>query len=160
VIEGVVQPVAPTTAEQRLARKNELKAHGYKSLSVSLKFLENLSQEDINLKFLRSLPTEWRTHTLIWRNKTYMEEQSLDDLFNNHKIYKAEVKISSSASTSVQNIAFVSSFNTDSTNEPVSVAASVSAVSVKIPVFALPNVDTLSNAVIYSFFASQYTSPQ
>nr|GEZ41437.1 putative reverse transcriptase domain-containing protein [Tanacetum cinerariifolium] len=28
VIEGVVQPVAPTTAEQRLARKNELKARG------------------------------------------------------------------------------------------------------------------------------------
>nr|GFA94241.1 ribonuclease H-like domain-containing protein [Tanacetum cinerariifolium] len=28
VIEGVVQPVAPTTAEQRLARNNELKAHG------------------------------------------------------------------------------------------------------------------------------------
>nr|GEW76277.1 ribonuclease H-like domain-containing protein [Tanacetum cinerariifolium] len=28
VIDGVVQPVAPTTAEQRLARKNELKARG------------------------------------------------------------------------------------------------------------------------------------
>nr|GEU76381.1 copia protein [Tanacetum cinerariifolium] len=28
VIEGVLQPVAPTTAKQRLARKNELKAHG------------------------------------------------------------------------------------------------------------------------------------
>nr|GFB82413.1 hypothetical protein [Tanacetum cinerariifolium] len=28
VIEGVVQPIAPTTAEQRLARKNELKARG------------------------------------------------------------------------------------------------------------------------------------
>nr|GFC99494.1 hypothetical protein [Tanacetum cinerariifolium] len=28
VIEGVVQLVAPTTAEQRLARKNELKARG------------------------------------------------------------------------------------------------------------------------------------
>nr|GEZ56255.1 ribonuclease H-like domain-containing protein [Tanacetum cinerariifolium] len=28
VIEGVVQPIAPTTAEYRLARKNELKAHG------------------------------------------------------------------------------------------------------------------------------------
>nr|GEV60889.1 hypothetical protein [Tanacetum cinerariifolium] len=39
-----------------------------------------LSQEDINMKFLRSLPTEWRTHTLIWRNKTDLEEQSLDDL--------------------------------------------------------------------------------
>nr|GFD54464.1 hypothetical protein [Tanacetum cinerariifolium] len=26
IIEGVVQPVAPTTVEQKLARKNELKA--------------------------------------------------------------------------------------------------------------------------------------
>nr|GEV87124.1 hypothetical protein [Tanacetum cinerariifolium] len=47
-----------------------------------------------------------------------------------------------------------------STNEPVSVAASVSVVSAKIHVFALPNVDSLSNAVIYSFFASQFNSPQ
>nr|GEY38946.1 uncharacterized mitochondrial protein AtMg00810-like [Tanacetum cinerariifolium] len=100
VIEGVVQPVALTTAEQRLARKNELKAR------------------DINLKFLRSLPTEWRTRTLIWRNKTDLEEQSLDDLFNSLKIYEAKVKSSSTASTSTQNIAFVSS-NTDYTTEPV-----------------------------------------
>nr|GFA44905.1 hypothetical protein [Tanacetum cinerariifolium] len=28
IVEGVSQPVAPTTAEQRLARKNELKARG------------------------------------------------------------------------------------------------------------------------------------
>nr|GEX72555.1 hypothetical protein [Tanacetum cinerariifolium] len=28
VVEGVLQPVTPTTAEQILARKNELKAHG------------------------------------------------------------------------------------------------------------------------------------
>nr|GEZ85785.1 hypothetical protein [Tanacetum cinerariifolium] len=193
VIEGVVQPVAPTTAEQRLVRKNELKAHGtllmalpdkhqlkfnihkdaknlieaiekrfggnketkkvqkslfkqqYKNFtglsSESLDQIhdrlqklisqleiigESLSQEDINLKLLRSLPTEWRTHTFIWRNKTDLEEQSLDDLFNSLKIYDAEVKSSSSASTSTQNIAFVSSSNIDSTNEPVSIAASVS----------------------------------
>nr|GEY29340.1 uncharacterized mitochondrial protein AtMg00810-like [Tanacetum cinerariifolium] len=95
---------------------------------------ESLSLEDINLKFLRSLPTEWRTHTLIWRNKTDLEEQSLDDLFNSLKIYEAEVKISA--------------------------VASVSAASAKILVFALPNVDTLSNAVIYSVFASQSNNPQ
>nr|GEW52931.1 reverse transcriptase domain-containing protein [Tanacetum cinerariifolium] len=53
---------------------------------------ESLSQKDINLKFLRSLPTEWRTHTLIWRNKTDLEDQSLDDLFNSLKIYEAEVE--------------------------------------------------------------------
>nr|GFB44957.1 ribonuclease H-like domain-containing protein [Tanacetum cinerariifolium] len=58
-----------------------------------------------------------RTHTLIWRNKTDLDEQSLDDLFNSLKIYEAEVKSSSSASTSTQNIAFVSSQTIDSTNE-------------------------------------------
>nr|GEY73175.1 hypothetical protein [Tanacetum cinerariifolium] len=121
---------------------------------------ESLSQEDINLKFLRSLPSEWRTHTLIWKNKTYLEEQSLDDLFNSLNIYEAEVKSSSSTSTSTQNIAFVSSQTTDSTTEQVSAVASVSAASAKIPVYALLNVDTLSNAIIHSFFASQSTSLQ
>nr|GFB45365.1 hypothetical protein [Tanacetum cinerariifolium] len=94
------------------------------------------------------------------RNKTDLEEQSLDDLFNSLKIYEAEVKSSSFASTSTQNIAFVSSQTTDSTNEPVSDVASVFAASAKILVSALPNVDTLSNAVIYSFFVSQSNSPQ
>nr|GFB53585.1 hypothetical protein [Tanacetum cinerariifolium] len=28
LVEGVIQPVAPTSAEQKLSRKNELKAHG------------------------------------------------------------------------------------------------------------------------------------
>nr|GFC03428.1 hypothetical protein [Tanacetum cinerariifolium] len=28
IVKGVIQPVAPTTAEQKLAIKNELKAHG------------------------------------------------------------------------------------------------------------------------------------
>nr|GFA39564.1 hypothetical protein [Tanacetum cinerariifolium] len=51
---------------------------------------ESLSQEDINLKFLRSLPSKWRTHTMIWRNKADLENQSLDDLFNDLKIYEAE----------------------------------------------------------------------
>nr|GEX69584.1 hypothetical protein [Tanacetum cinerariifolium] len=51
---------------------------------------ESISQKDINLKFLRSLPSEWKTHTLIWRNKADLEEQSWDDLFNNLKIYEAE----------------------------------------------------------------------
>nr|GFB98229.1 ribonuclease H-like domain-containing protein [Tanacetum cinerariifolium] len=42
------------------------------------------------MKFLQSLPSEWKNHTLIWRNKADLEEQSLDDLFNNLKIYETE----------------------------------------------------------------------
>ncbi|GJZ85786.1 hypothetical protein Tco_0651125 [Tanacetum coccineum] len=45
---------------------------------------------DMNLKLLRSLPSEWKTHALIWRNKAEIETISLDDLYNNLKIYEPE----------------------------------------------------------------------
>nr|GEW64494.1 hypothetical protein [Tanacetum cinerariifolium] len=73
-----------------------------------------------------------------------LKDQSFDDRFNNLKIYEAEVKSSSSTSlTPKQNIAFVSSQNTNNTNESVSVVTSVSPASTKVPVSALPNVDNL-----------------
>nr|GEU91686.1 hypothetical protein [Tanacetum cinerariifolium] len=87
------------------------------------------------------------THTLIWRNKADLEEQSLDDLFNSLNIYEAEVKNYSSTSTTTQNLAFVSSSNTNNTTESVSAAASVSAICAKMPMSSLPNVDSLSNAI-------------
>nr|GEW41446.1 putative ribonuclease H-like domain-containing protein [Tanacetum cinerariifolium] len=184
IVDGVVQVIAPTTAEQRLAKKNELKARGTLLMAIpdkhQLKFNihkdakslvediekrfggnketkkvqktllkqqyenfsgrssesldqihdrlqklisqleilgESISQEDINLTFLRSLPSEWKTYTLIWRNKADLEEQ-------------------------------------------ISVVPNVSIASSKAPLFTLPNADKLSDAVIYSFFASQSNSPQ
>nr|GEZ66214.1 hypothetical protein [Tanacetum cinerariifolium] len=100
------------------------------------------------------------TYTLIWRNKFDLEEQSLDDLFNNLKIYEAKVKGSSTSSHNTQNIAFVPSNNTDSTNASVSAIPSVSTASSQATVSTFPNVDSLSDAVIYSFVASQSNSPQ
>nr|GFB78401.1 ribonuclease H-like domain-containing protein [Tanacetum cinerariifolium] len=46
------------------------------------------------------------------------------------------------------------------TNESVSVVPSISAASTKPLASILPNVDNLSDAVFYSFFASQSNSPQ
>nr|GEU49592.1 putative ribonuclease H-like domain-containing protein [Tanacetum cinerariifolium] len=213
IVEGILQPIAPTTAEQKLARKNELKARGtllmafpdkhqlkfnsHKDAKTLMEAIEkrfegntetkkvqktllmqqyenftgsssesldqihdrlqklvtqleihrvSLSQEDVNLKFLCSLLSEWKTHTLIWRNKANFKEQSLDDSFNSLKIYEAEVKHSSSTGTTIQNFAFVSLSNTDSTTDSVSTVASVSAVCAKMHVSSLPNVDSLSNA--------------
>nr|GEZ06384.1 hypothetical protein [Tanacetum cinerariifolium] len=189
VIEGVVQHVAPTTAKQRLARNNELKARGTLLMDLpdkhQLKF--NIHKdaktlmEAIEKSFGGSKETKKVQKTLLkqqYENFTGSSSESLDQIHDrlqklisqleflgesisqedinlNLKIYEAKVKSSSSASTSTQNIAFVSSQTTDSTNEPVSDVASA-----KISISALPNVDTLSNAVIYSFFASQYNSPQ
>nr|GFA57457.1 hypothetical protein [Tanacetum cinerariifolium] len=128
---------------------NQLEIHGV-----------SLSQEDVNLKFLRSLPSEWKTHTLIWRNKPDLEDKSLDDLFNGLKIYELEVKHSSSTDTDSHNLSFVSSTITNSTTDSVSAAVNVSVVGTKLTASTLPNVDSLSNDVIYSFFASQSSSPQ
>nr|GEX33561.1 hypothetical protein [Tanacetum cinerariifolium] len=110
--------------------------------------------------FKSFLSSEWKTHTFIWRNKTDLEDKSLNDLFNSLKIYESEVKHSSSLGTESHNLAFVSSTPTDSTNDSVSADVNVFAVGTKLSASTLPNVDSLSNAVIYSFFASQSSSPQ
>nr|GEX40386.1 hypothetical protein [Tanacetum cinerariifolium] len=44
------------------------------------------SHKDLNLKFLRSLPSEWNTHVVVWRNKSDLDTMSLDDLYKNFKI--------------------------------------------------------------------------
>ncbi|GJX24035.1 hypothetical protein Tco_0228480 [Tanacetum coccineum] len=72
--------------------------------------VEVIAQEDMNLKLLRSLPSEWKTHALIWRNKVEIETISLDDLYNNLKIYEYEIKGSTSTNQNPQNLAFVHLF--------------------------------------------------
>ncbi|GKB47538.1 ribonuclease H-like domain-containing protein [Tanacetum coccineum] len=183
-VDGVETSVPPTAAEQKLVRKNELKARGtllmalpnehqlkfntYKSAKSLMEAIEKrfggnkeskkvqktllkqqyenfngkssegldqiydrlqklisqleihgetISQEDVNLNLLRSLPSEWKTHTLIWRNKPDLEDLSMDDL-------------------------------TGSTNEAVKIAHGVSAANSKANASTLPNVDSLSDEEI------------
>ncbi|GKE53477.1 hypothetical protein Tco_1488633 [Tanacetum coccineum] len=148
-------PIPPKTAEQKLARNNELKAKstlllaipdehllkfhaktlweaikarfvGNKELKKMLKTIlkqqyenfatsrskrldktydrfqklisqleihgEVISQEYSNLKLLRSLPLAWNNIALIMRNKTDLDTLSMDDLYNNLKVYEAEIK--------------------------------------------------------------------
>nr|GEZ01331.1 hypothetical protein [Tanacetum cinerariifolium] len=125
IVDGVVQVIAPTTAEQRLAKKNELIARGTLLMALSDK-----NQLKFNIKK---------------DAKSLMEAIEKRGSFSSHN---------------TQKIGFMSSNNTDSTNESVSVIPSVSAASTQAPVSTLPNVDSLSDVVIYSFFASQSNRPQ
>ncbi|GKC06607.1 hypothetical protein Tco_0998217 [Tanacetum coccineum] len=128
---------------------------------------ENISQEDLNLKFLRSLPSEWNTHVVVWRNKPDLDTMSFDDLYNNFKIVEQEVKrtASSSSSLSSQNMAFVSS--PSSTNE-VNTAYGVSTANTQVSPAstqvstASTQVSTanLSDAIVYAFLASQTNGSQ
>ncbi|GJR47360.1 hypothetical protein Tco_1315463 [Tanacetum coccineum] len=121
---------------------------------------ESISQEDMNQKFLRSLSPEWNTHTIVWRNKPKIDTLSLDDLYNNLKIYEPEVKGTSSSSTNTQNVAFVSSNSTSSTNGAVNTAHGATTASTQATAVNSTTIDNLSDAVICAFFASQPNSPQ
>ncbi|GJT36134.1 ribonuclease H-like domain-containing protein [Tanacetum coccineum] len=161
---GAEGPIPPKTAKQKLARKNELKAKNTLLLSILDEHLlkqleihgEVISQEDANLKLLRSLPSAWNTHTLIMRNKSDLDTLSMDDLYNDLKVYKDEIKGQSSSSLNSQNVAFVSLENTSSTNEVVNTAHDISAASSQGHTSAL----TYDDDVMFSFFANQSNCPQ
>ncbi|GJR34846.1 putative ribonuclease H-like domain-containing protein [Tanacetum coccineum] len=61
----------------------------------------NISQEDLNLKFLRCLPVEWNTQVVVWRNKPDLETMSIDDLYNNFKITPVSAASTSDSAASL-----------------------------------------------------------
>ncbi|GJU15748.1 putative ribonuclease H-like domain-containing protein [Tanacetum coccineum] len=72
--------------------------------------------EDLNVKFLRSLPSEWDTHVVVWMNKPDFDTMGLDDLYNNFKIVEQKVKKSVGASNDDKNLAFLTTSGASSTN--------------------------------------------
>nr|GEX09057.1 hypothetical protein [Tanacetum cinerariifolium] len=83
----------PVTIEEKAKKKNDVKEMKLQKLVSQLAVLGVFFlQEDLNLKFLRSLPSEWNTHVVVWRNKSDLYTMSLDDLYNNFKIVKHEVR--------------------------------------------------------------------
>ncbi|GJS65798.1 hypothetical protein Tco_0680362 [Tanacetum coccineum] len=117
-----------------------------------------ISKEDINQKFLRSLPSSWNQISLIMRNKSDIDEIDIDDLYNNLKVYEDELKRSSGSNSATQNLAFLSYENTSSTNE-VSTASGDFGVSTAGRINQVPYT-LCAHHVAYSFFAQSTTSPQ
>nr|GEV73262.1 hypothetical protein [Tanacetum cinerariifolium] len=155
VVDGVVGPVTIFSADQKLARRNELKARGtllmalpdkhqlkfnfHKDANTLIEAIEKRFEGNTKTKKVQKTLLKQQfenftgsssknlnqihdrlqklTHALIWRNKADLEEHSLDDLFNSLRIYEAKVKHSSTPDNPTQNLAFVSSSNTDSTTD-------------------------------------------
>ncbi|GJZ12809.1 ribonuclease H-like domain-containing protein [Tanacetum coccineum] len=124
----------PVTTEEKVQKKNDVKARSMLLMALPNEHLMTFNHykdaktlfTDIQTRFggneatkktqktlLKqiSLPFEWNTHVVVWRNKPDLNTMSFDDLYNNFKIVKQEVKRteSSSSSSSSQNIDFVSS---------------------------------------------------
>ncbi|GJR64013.1 hypothetical protein Tco_0010078 [Tanacetum coccineum] len=126
---------------------------------------ENISQEDLNLKNFKSLLSEWNTHVVVWRNKSDLDTMSIDDLYDNFKIVKQEVKrtvtssSNSNSNSSSQNMAFVSSPN--STNEVNTANVQVSTANSPVRTADSPDsTANLSDATVYVFLANQPNGSQ
>lgn len=68
-----------------------------------------VDKEDLNLKFLTSLPSEFQTNVIVWENKPEIETMKLNDLYNNFKIIEQRLKKARKLSTSSGNLALLSS---------------------------------------------------
>ncbi|GKB49008.1 hypothetical protein Tco_0899761 [Tanacetum coccineum] len=169
-IDGKETVIPPTSVEEKAQRRAELKArstllmalpnehqlkfNSYKDAKTLMQAIENrcgqtyeriqklisqlemhgevIPQKDINQKFLRSLSQEWTMHTYLWRNKPEIETLSLDGPIQPTLLM----------------------------NHKVNTAQGVNTASTQGAADSSTTVENLSDAVIYSFFASQPSTPQ
>nr|GFC20398.1 hypothetical protein [Tanacetum cinerariifolium] len=102
------------TLEQTFNRLQVIVSH--------LEFMDiEIKKDDLNQKFLTSLPPEWLMHTIVWRNMSDLDTMSLNDLYNHLKVYESEVQ--KKLESNSQNMAFISSAKHSSRNEEVNIAS-------------------------------------
>ncbi|GJU41349.1 hypothetical protein Tco_1194306 [Tanacetum coccineum] len=122
---------------------------------------EIITPGELNLKFVRSLPTEWGMHVVGWRNKSDLGSISFDDLYNNFTIVEPEVKRSviSSSNLGSQNLAFLSGHSSTKDVNTANVHVSISSTHVST---ASTNNSTacLSDATLYAYLATQPNGSQ
>ncbi|GJV79264.1 hypothetical protein Tco_1515134 [Tanacetum coccineum] len=119
----------------------------------------SVSKEDIKKKFLNSLPPSWSQIALIMINKPDIDQTDIDDLYNNLRVYEDEMKRSSNSTSNSQNLGFLSSENTSSTNE-VSTTSGNFGVNTAGGTSSTNQVSSTPGAdeVVCSFFAQQTTN--
>ncbi|GKE15858.1 hypothetical protein Tco_1423435, partial [Tanacetum coccineum] len=190
VVEGVTTVMPITSAEDKAQRRLEVKARSTLMMGIpnehQLKFNSikdaKLLLEAVEKRFGGNAATKKTQRNLLkqqYENFTAPSSEMLDQTFDRlqklvsqlelldeklsqEDVYEPEVKGMSSSSSSTQNIDFVSSSNnnTNSTNEAFNTAHEVSTASTQVNAANFTNIDNLSDAVIYSFFASQLNSHQ
>nr|GEY10805.1 hypothetical protein [Tanacetum cinerariifolium] len=112
-----------------------------------------IKQDDLNQKFLTSLALEWLMHTIVWRNRSDLDTMSLDDLYNDLKVYESEVQKKSELNS--QNMAFISLAKHSRGNEEVNIASGSTASINVSTASANIGVATISQDTACAYIASQ-----
>ncbi|GJT38204.1 ribonuclease H-like domain-containing protein [Tanacetum coccineum] len=130
---------------------SQLEAHG-----------AEVSTEDANHKFLRSLPSAWSNLAMTMRTNPEIDNLSIDDLYNNLRVFEQEIqgapKTSSKTSSSAQNVAFVSQSKSSTNKVKSGFSGAYSSCTPSTSSTNIPEKEVLAgfaDEVIYSLFAKQ-----
>ncbi|GJS42151.1 ribonuclease H-like domain-containing protein [Tanacetum coccineum] len=102
-------PPTPKTAKQLTAKKNQERVKSILLLAIPDEYLLKFH----NVPDAKSLWAAIKSR----RNKPDIDQTDIDDLYNNLRVYKDEMKRFSSSTSNSQNLTFISSENTSSTNK-------------------------------------------
>ncbi|GJX26135.1 putative ribonuclease H-like domain-containing protein, partial [Tanacetum coccineum] len=163
---GVETEIPLKTSQALLQRQRERKTKSILLLAIPNEYQLSLLEvhgavvpnEDANQKFLSALPSLWNNVALIMRNKDGINDLDIDDLYNNLKVFKADIKGSYVSSLNSQNVAFLSTEDTSSSNE-VNTANGVSTASFHNSQGQASS-SSYTDDIMFPFFANQSNSPQ
>ncbi|GJW67886.1 putative ribonuclease H-like domain-containing protein [Tanacetum coccineum] len=110
------------TVEEKTNKKNDVKARGL---------------------LLIALPNEHQLTFIVWMNKPEVKTMSIDDLYNNFKIVEQMVKKYVGTSSGAQNLAFITSLSTSSTNDADTASPQVSTASPNIIAASLKDLEQI-----------------
>ncbi|GJS88840.1 ribonuclease H-like domain-containing protein [Tanacetum coccineum] len=126
---------------------SQLEAHG-----------AEVSTEDANHKFLRSLPSAWSNLAMTMRTNPEIDNLSIDDLYNNLRVFEQEIQGVSKTSSSAQNVAFVSQSKSSTNKVKSGFTGAYSTCTPSTSSTNVPEKEVLAgfaDEVIYSLFAKQ-----
>nr|GEV99070.1 hypothetical protein [Tanacetum cinerariifolium] len=148
-----------TTLLLALPDEHQLRFSKLHAIVSHLEFMDvEIKQDDLNQKFLTSLAPEWLMYTIIWRNRGDLDTMSLDDVYNHLKVF--EPKVQKKSNSNSQNMAFISSANTNSGKGEVH-TASVPTVSTQVSTASADvAAASISHDTICAYIASQSNGSQ
>ncbi|GJV82560.1 hypothetical protein Tco_1522458 [Tanacetum coccineum] len=117
-----------------------------------------VSTEDANHKFLRSLPPAWSNLAMTMRTKPDVDTLSIDDLYNNLRVFEQEIQGASKTFSSAQNVAFVSQSKSSTNKVKSGFTGAYSTCTPSTSLTNTPEKEALAgfaDEVIYSLFAKQ-----
>ncbi|GJS91824.1 hypothetical protein Tco_0774460 [Tanacetum coccineum] len=182
---GVETEVPPKTAQALLQRQRERKAkstlllaipdeyqlrfHGIKDAktlwaAIKSRFGGNVESKKMQKTILKqqfenfSVSDTKGLDKAYDRNKTGIDDLDIDDLYNNLKVFEADIKSSSGSYSNSQNVAFLSAEDTNNINE----VNTTNGVSTALGHNSQGQASSSSytDDLMFSFFANQSNSPQ